>query len=119
MLKVYHRGEELLSTYVVTGSEETPTYPGAYYVLNKAHDVVLRGINYELPVKDWVRFHEGRGFHDASWRESFGKYYGPDGEELGAIRDYFGTHGCVNMDKNISPIFYDMVHVGDRVFVKE
>ena len=37
----------------------------------------------------------------------------------GAIRDYFGTHGCVNMDKDISLIFYDMVHVGDRVFVKE
>ncbi len=119
-VKVYHRGEEILSTYVVTGSEETPTYLGAYYILDKAHDVILRGIDYALPVKNWVPFiKNGSGFHDASWRESFGMYYGANGEELGPIRYYAGTHGCVNMEENISLVFYDMVHVGDRVFVKE
>ena len=119
VLKVYHRGEELLATYVVTGSDATPTYEGAFYIMCKEQNVTLIGIDYALLVKFWMRIFKGIGIHDASWRESFGKYYDENGNELGDIRDYFGTHGCINVPEDITSIIFDMVEVGDRVFVKK
>ncbi len=118
-LKLYNRGVELLSTKVVTGSYDMPTYEGAFYIRSKGRDVILRGPGYETPVEYWMPFDGGRGLHDAAWRTEFGQYRGEHGEILGDIREYWGTHGCVNMPADITPFIYDTVHVGDRVFVKE
>ena len=118
-LKVYNRGKEILSTPVVTGSVGTPTYPGAFYIQCKETDVILTGPGYAIPVKWWMRFDEGRGLHDAGWRVAFGKYVDENGNVIGDIRDYWGTHGCVNIPEDITLYIFDLVHVGDRVFVKE
>ena len=109
LMKIYHRGEEIFSSYVVTGKDSTPTYPGAFYVRSKDRNVTLVGADYVTPVDYWMPFDEGRGLHDASWREYFG----------GDIYHWGGTHGCVNMPADITPYVYDTLHVGDRVFVKE
>lgn len=109
ILKIYQRGEEILSTYVVTGKDSTPTYPGAFYLRTKEKNVILRGIDYATPVEYWMPFDGGRGLHDASWREYFG----------GDIYHFGGTHGCVNMPEEVTPKIYELLHPGDRVFVKE
>ena len=109
ILKIYHRGEEIFSTYVVTGKDSTPTYEGAFYIRSKERNVILRGIDYATPVEWWMPFDGGRGLHDASWREYFG----------GDIYHWGGTHGCVNMPAEVTPYVYNILHVGDRVFVKK
>ena len=109
IMKIYHRGEEIFSSYVVTGKDTTPTYEGAFYIRSKDRNVTLVGADYATPVDYWMPFDEGRGLHDASWREYFG----------GDIYHYGGTHGCVNMPAEVTPYVYDTLHVGDRVFVKE
>ena len=109
IMKIYHRGEEIFSSYVVTGKDSTPTYEGAFYLRSKDRNVTLVGADYATPVEYWMPFDEGRGLHDASWREYFG----------GDIYHWGGTHGCVNMPADITPYVYDTLHVGDRVFVKE
>ena len=72
ILKIYNRGEEIFSSYVVTGKDTTPTYTGAFYLRSKDRNVILRGIDYATPVDYWMPFDGGRGLHDASWREYFG-----------------------------------------------
>ena len=107
-MKIYNRGQEIFSSYVVTGKDSTPTTLGAHYILRKVENVVLRGPGYETPVDQFIEFHNGEGFHDAKWRKYFG----------GEIYHYGGTHGCVNMAKEITPFVYDTLSVGDRVFIK-
>lgn len=108
-MKIYNRGQEIFSSYVVTGKDTTPTTIGAHYVRSKERNVILRGPGYETPVEYWMPFHNGEGLHDAYWRDYFG----------GEIYHYGGTHGCVNMPKEITPYVYDTLHVGDRVFIKQ
>lgn len=109
VLKIYHRGEEILFTYVVTGKDSTPTYPGSYYVLAKKKDVIMRGIDYAIPAENWILIDiSGVGIHD-SQRTAFG----------GEIYHWAGSHGCVNVPPEIAPIIFDILSVGDRVFVKK
>ena len=70
-------GQIALETDVVTGNpskgNDTPT--GVYSLAYKAKDQTLRGTKkadgtyeYETPVKYWMPFNGGVGFHDASWQ---------------------------------------------------
>ena len=91
----YENGELIMDSPVVTGNagrSETPK--GQYRVQFTQRDAVLIGRpdangnpSYRSPVDYWMPFYDGCGFHDASWRGSFG----------GDIYKYNGSHGCVNM----------------------
>lgn len=91
----YEDGELVMDSPVVTGNagrSETPR--GQYRVQFTQRDAVLIGRpdangnpSYRSPVDYWMPFYDGCGFHDASWRGSFG----------GDIYKYNGSHGCVNM----------------------
>lgn len=90
----YKNGELIVDTPCVTGKTSdgygTPT--GVFFLLNKNEDVYLEGFNkdgspYKAFVNYWMRFYQGVGMHDASWRYQFG----------GDIYIYSGSHGCVNM----------------------
>ena len=70
---------------------------------------MLRGADYASPVDYWMPFNGGEGLHDASWRSNFG----------GDIYHNSGSHGCVNLPVDVADDVYDMLSVGDRVFVKE
>ena len=52
-------------------------------------------------------FYNGCGFHDASWRSSFG----------GDIYKYDGSHGCINLPPSVAPTFYNYVRTGMPVVV--
>ena len=108
-------GKLIFSSPCVTGNRLTGTVTdvGAYYILNKVRNVVLRGRNvddteYESPVSYWLGVNwAGEGFHDANWRGSFG----------GSIWTYNGSHGCINMPTWTMPELYEKAEVDIPVAV--
>lgn len=115
VVKYYKEGELYFSSNCVTGCKATGTTTniGTFYILNKARNVVLRGNNadgsqYASPVKYWLGINwSGEGFHDASWRSSFG----------GNIWISNGSHGCVNMPPNRMGELYEKAEEGIPVVV--
>jgi hypothetical protein len=113
----FKNGELKFKTPCVTGCKiaGTTTDLGAYYVINKIRDVVLRGDNgdgteYESPVKYWMgTTWTGEGLHDANWRadDAFG----------GDIWITNGSHGCINIPPKKMPKLYNMVEIGTPVAV--
>ena len=113
---IYIDGEMVLDTDCVSGlpsgGRGTPT--GVYQILYKDTDTDLKGTplgngqySYVSHVDYWMPFYSGCGFHDASWRSSFG----------GDIYKYDGSHGCINLPPSIAPTFYNYVRTGMPVVV--
>ncbi len=104
--KVYliQDGKTTFTSDCVTGNTSlgrgTPS--GIFSIMYKAKNVVLRGANYASPVTYWMPFYNGCGFHDASWRGSFG----------GTIYRGNGSHGCVNMPISSAKTLYGYVEAG-------
>lgn len=115
MLYVYLDGELALSTEVVTGLPPLmETIPGAWNILYKETDAVLKGYNpqrdkdYATPVNYWVPFDwEGMGIHDASWQGTFG----------GDVWTYAGSNGCINIPTSVMPNLFDLVDTGMPVII--
>ena len=89
-------GQVVLQSPVVTGNPSNghATPQGVFTVSYTTRDAVLRGKvlpngkrEYESPVKYWMPFNGGIGFHDASWQSQFG----------GTRYKTHGSHGCINM----------------------
>lgn len=102
-------GKPVVSSSVVTGDvtkgHGTPT--GAYAVMYKTRNQTLTGQGYASPVSYWMPFTTNVGFHDASWRGSFG----------GSIYRGNGSHGCVNMPSGNAAALYSVIEPGTPVFV--
>ena len=107
-------GHIALETDVVTGNPNkgnaTPT--GVYSLAYKAKDQTLKGTKkadgtyeYETPVKYWMPFNGGIGFHDADWQP----YFGGDRYLTG------GSHGCINTPKDKMEELFDCVQIGTPV----
>lgn len=115
MVRYYKDGELIFSSECVTGNRAhgTVTDVGAYYILNKIRNVVLRGDNgdgteYESFVSYWLGVNwAGEGFHDATWRNKFG----------GNIWTYDGSHGCINMPPKRMPELYQKAEIDIPVAV--
>lgn len=103
-LFLYKDGKKILESDFVSGnpSKGHTTPPGIYTITYKQKDAVLKGQGYASPVKYWMPFNGGIGFHDASWRSSFG----------GAIYKSGGSHGCVNMPYITAEELYQNVYAG-------
>ena len=107
-------GQVVLQSGVVTGNPNkgNATPQGVYSLAWKALDQVLRGTRqpdgtyeYETPVKYWMPFNGGIGFHDATWQSSFG----------GNRYQTHGSHGCVNLPYNIAGQLYQLISAGTPV----
>ena len=108
----YKEGTLIMDTDFVSGTyyesgRRTPS--GSYALMYKQKDQVLRGTRqpdgtyeYESPVKYWMPFNGGIGFHDASWRGSFG----------GSIYLYSGSHGCINLPTSAAATLYENIEAG-------
>lgn len=107
-LYYYEKGNLILTSDIVTGiNNGTPT--GTYKVLNKSRNINLTGADYVSFVNYWIAFiGNSYGFHDASWRSSFG----------GNIYKYNGSHGCVNMPYNKVKELYELVQIGTPVYIR-
>lgn len=106
----------VLESDVVTGNPRkgNATPPGVFSVTYKRRNAVLRGqrrkdgsYTYESPVKYWMPFNRGIGFHDASWQSSFG----------GTRYLTRGSHGCVNMPRKNAAKLYELIEQGTTVVV--
>ena len=100
----------VLTSPCVTGTPKnnrsTPT--GAFYIIQKVPGKRLKGDTWDVWVDRWMKFTNGAvGLHDASWRKKFG----------GNIYKSNGSHGCVNLPKDVAYALYDMVTVGTPVIV--
>lgn len=100
----YKDGEKILESDFVSGnvSRGHTTPPGLFSLTYKQRDAVLRGEGYATPVKFWMPFNGGIGFHDASWRSSFG----------GSIYKTSGSHGCINMPYEAAKTLFEHVYAG-------
>lgn len=88
-LYLYVNGESVLESPFVSGNVARgwTTPPGIFGLYYKQRGAVLRGPGYASPVSYWMPFNRGIGFHDATWRGTFG----------GSIYLRNGSHGCINM----------------------
>lgn len=111
----YEDGEMVMDSPVVTGNKGNHDTPkGVFTVMFTQHPAVLRGRimpngepEYESPVSYWMPFYDGCGFHDATWRGSFG----------GSIYTYNGSHGCVNMPYSAAQELFEYVDGGTVVVI--
>ena len=111
-LEISIYGTLIMDTDFVSGTytiSDRRTPSGTYSLMYKQKDQVLRGTRrsdgtyeYESPVKYWMPFNGGIGFHDASWRYSFG----------GSIFMYSGSHGCVNLPSSMASELYENIEAG-------
>ncbi|MCR5666424.1 MAG: L,D-transpeptidase/peptidoglycan binding protein [Eubacterium sp.] len=106
---IYVDGEMVMESDCVSGEageHDTPT--GAYYLLERKTDKVLVGEDYETEVNYWMRITwTGVGFHDASWRSSFG----------GNIYKTNGSHGCINLPASFAAKLFDVAYAGMPVLI--
>lgn len=107
----YKEGELILESDFVSGnvSKEYGTPTGTYPVQYKENDAILVGEDYETPVKYWMPFNKNIGFHDAIWRDEFGK-------DIYMTR---GSHGCINMPPKAAKKMFEHIKRGVAVVVYE
>ena len=103
-LWVYRDGQMVLETDVVTGnmSRKQGTPGMLAYIYSKEKNRTLRGPGYTDFVQYWVPFYRGYGIHDSSWRTEFG----------GDIYKTNGSHGCVNISRDVMGDIFEQVEVG-------
>lgn len=101
---LYKDGEKVLESDFVSGSVARghTTPPGIFGITYKQRDAVLKGQGYASPVKFWMPFNGGIGFHDASWRNQFG----------GKIYRTNGSHGCINMPYQAAKTLFENIYTG-------
>ncbi len=106
---VYHDNELLFSSPCVTGRDSSPTTSGLHEIWCVRHNCYLTGPGYRSYVNDFLAFHGGQGFHDASWRGVFGtnQYHS------------HGSHGCVNLPMDVGKKISQTLVEGDKVLVKK
>ncbi len=105
----YKDGVQVLDCDVVTGcvNLRRGTPSGIYSVAYKQTPATLKGDDYETKVTYWMPFNGGIGFHDATWRGSFG----------GSIYMWSGSHGCVNMPYYKAQELFMVIEQGVPVIV--
>ncbi len=105
----YRDGVLTLDSDFVSGNPSTghATPTGTYEIAYKARDQVLEGQGYSSPVSYWMPFYAGVGFHDASWRSSFGD----------SIYLTNGSHGCLNLPPSVAETLYGYIEGGECVLI--
>ena len=104
---VYKEGELLMESDFVSGnmSNGNGSPDGVFKIVYKQRDTILRGEDYASPVSYFLPFAYNVGFHDASWRKSFGKN----------IYKTSGSHGCINLPADFAKQLYEQVDKGTPV----
>lgn len=103
----YENGELILESDLVSGSLRTKngSPDGVFKIVYKQRNAVLRGEDYASPVSYFMPFAYNVGFHDATWRSTFG----------GTIYKNSGSHGCINLPPDFAKELYENVEVGTPV----
>ncbi|MFS6998622.1 L,D-transpeptidase family protein [Carnobacterium maltaromaticum] len=60
---------------------------------NREPNAILRGVDYETPVKYWMPIDwDGVGIHDSNWQPAYG----------GNLYLTVGSHGCINTPPGVT-----------------
>lgn len=107
----FKEGKLELESDIVSGCKryhnDTPSMITKIYFMQEGR--TLRGENYATFVYYWMAFYNHYGLHDATWRGKFGNdIYLTD-----------GSHGCVNLPKDVAAELYGLVEVGTPVVLYE
>ncbi len=115
---VYYKGhlKEVIPIMsgTITGGNKTPQ--GAFYILYKQRDAVLRGKNddgskYASKVSYWEPITEsGVGMHDSPWQPAY--VYGNP-----IYRGQFNSHGCLNNPPSMMPSVWKYTYTFEPVVV--
>ncbi len=100
-------GKVVMSSSFVSGNVSTghATPSGIYSVTYKKPGQRMVGADYDVMTSFWMPFNGDIGFHDATWRKSFG----------GSLYKTRGSHGCVNMPYSAAKRLYSLISKGDPV----
>ncbi len=100
-LYLYTDGKQVLDSPIVSGcvAQRHSTPGGAFSLIGKSRNVVLRGEDYANFVNYWMPFNNRIGMHDASWRSRFG----------GTIYKTNGSHGCINLPKDAAASIFEAI----------
>lgn len=103
----YKAGSLVLESDIVSGnvSRGNGSPDGVFKVVYCQRDATLVGEDYASKVKYFMPFAYNVGFHDASWRNSFG----------GEIYKRSGSHGCINMPEEAARTMIDAMELGTPV----
>lgn len=103
----YQDGQLKLESDVVTGnvSRNNGSPDGIYKIVYKERDATLVGETYQSDVEYFMVFAYNVGFHDASWRNEFGR----------EIYKTSGSHGCINMPSEMAKELYQILPIGTPV----
>jgi hypothetical protein len=124
-LWAYDGNKLLLTTLVTTGNKVLPTPTGVFHVMFKRSPFVFRSPwpkgspYYYLPTRTTyaLYFHDyGYYIHDAPWRSVFGP--GSNATPGTPGQNYTGTHGCVNVPRNVMARLYTWATPGTAVLIK-
>lgn len=104
---VYQDGEMIMESDFVSGNMQNGngSPDGIFKIVYKQRDAVLRGEDYSSPVSYFMPFAYNVGFHNADWRNSFGK----------TIYKTNGSHGCINLPPDFAKQLYEYIEVGTPV----
>ncbi len=106
-------GKILLEDQIISGkdSDEAMRTPeGVFCIWKKDTDTYLQGPDWYCHVDYWMPFTwEGDGLHDADWKE--------EGEFGGDTYVESGSHGCVNLRKEVAQILFENMDVGTPVII--
>ncbi len=106
-LTYFVNGNVAITTPCVTGGPKNSTPRGVFSINTMTPGKYLTGPTWHVWVNRWMRFCGNCGIHDASWRKSFG----------GNIYKHNGSHGCVNIPRDVANQLYNMVGLGTVVIV--
>lgn len=111
---VYKNGELAYSCICVSGlptaDNSRITRTGVWYIKEKKPEKVLVGEDYETPVKYWIRIMwTGTGYHALN-RSDWGRWT-PD------LYKTRGSHGCLNLQESDAAQLYQLISIGDPVFI--
>ncbi len=103
-LYFYKDGKLVVDSDFVSGNESKgwSTPAGVFSLSYKQKDATLKGEDYRTPVSFWMPFNGNIGFHDATWRSSFG----------GTIYKASGSHGCVNLPPAVAKTMFENIASG-------
>ena len=113
-MKLVIDGEEVLVSDVVTGTKDLRDTPcGEFEIWYKEtnHTFTTYGgtAQYWMPLRWQGGYGTDYGFHDASWKSSFG----------GDVYVWNGSHGCINMPTDKAEELYSYVYTGLPVYIIE
>lgn len=103
-LYLYINGELILESDFVSGNlaRGFGTPAGVFGLTYKERNATLRGETYASHVDFWMPFNGNIGMHDAGWRRAFG----------GDIYKRSGSHGCINLPRDMAEQIYGYMEKG-------